>query len=93
MQRLTVPIYRGCEKPKADQPPAGKVEKLSHSRFTSIAKTLTLGVMVALWAAVVATVVLRDLPTPAYMVDKTTKEVRVVHDSVQPRGQSRQTAP
>lgn len=40
-------------------------------------KSLTLPVIVALWAAVVATVVLRDLPTPAYMVDKTTKEVKV----------------
>lgn len=38
-------------------------------------KNLTLTLMVALWAAVVATVVLRDLPTPAYMADKATKEI------------------
>lgn len=46
-------------------------------------KTLTLTLMVALWAAVIATVVLRDLPTPAYMVDKTAKEKSQVHESTE----------
>ena len=44
-------------------------------------KSLTLGLIVALWAAVLATVALRDLPTPAYMVDKTTKEKSREHDT------------